>query len=651
MRFLIHGNAPWVSTGYGVQGAHLAPRLKALGHDVAFSSTYGQQGSTAKWRDINVYPAGYDVNSNDVIHGHALHHFRGDVESGWLITLIDVWALVNPLIADFQVAAWVPVDHFPAPRDVLKFFHLTGAVPVAMSEFGENLLREAGLDPTYIPLSVDMKVYKPTPMMTVGDRSQDTREVFKIPADAFVVGMVAMNKGWARDRKGFNEAFRAFAVFWQHHQDAVLLMHSEQLGGAEGINLLELAAHAGIPEHALIWSDQYAYRMGFSAEMMAATYTTMDVLLSPSHGEGFCVPLVEAQACGTPVIATDFSAQPELVCDPIRVRMGGDGLEVSGATPTSSGWLVDGQPEWDPPQHASYVCPRIDSVVVALELAYRADRDRMGLAAQQYVAKYDTDRVFQEHWVPFLATLEPPATEAKDPIPDAPDAVAVIVPALMRPHNVQPLVDSVMATTLNANVYFVCDPADLEQIAAVEASGARLLLFGGRDGGFAEKMNYGVANTTEPWVVWCGDDVRFHPGWMEEARRVSERADVIGTNDSLPGRVRNPDVAAGRHADHFLVRRSYIDDVGACLDGPGILAPEAYGHWYCDKEVIGLAKARGVYVHCGECVLEHLHPGYDNGERDQVYLMAIESAEPDRKEWLSRLPLVEMQRTTRAKVR
>jgi glycosyltransferase involved in cell wall biosynthesis len=62
-----------------------------------------------------------------------------------------------------------------------------------------------------------------------------------------------------------------------------------------------------------VWVDQYAYRLGAPAEVMAATYSAMDVLLAPSHGEGFCVPLIEAQACGTPVIATDFSAQPELV--------------------------------------------------------------------------------------------------------------------------------------------------------------------------------------------------------------------------------------------------------------------------------------------------------------------------------------------------
>jgi hypothetical protein len=63
-----------------------------------------------------------------------------------------VWCLVNPLLADFNIAAWCPVDHFPVPPDVLKFFHRTDAVPIAMSRYGERLLFDAGLDPVYIPL-------------------------------------------------------------------------------------------------------------------------------------------------------------------------------------------------------------------------------------------------------------------------------------------------------------------------------------------------------------------------------------------------------------------------------------------------------------------------------------------------------------------
>lgn len=620
MKILIHSNGPHVSTGYGVQTGLLAERLKAAGHDVAISCTYGQQGNVGEWRGIKLYPGGYETNGNDVIHNHALHHFDGDPKGGWIITLLDVWCMVNPRLADFNVLAWVPVDHFPAPPDVLKFFQRSNALPVAMSRFGERLLFEAGLAPTFIPLSVDTKAFKPTPTVQIGDKEVSGRQFIGVPEDAFVVGMVAMNKGWARDRKGFNEAFRAFGQFWQTHQDAVLYCHSDWPGGAEGINLKELALHASIPEHALVFVDQYAYRFGFKPEQMAAVYTAFDVLLAPSHGEGFGVPLIEAQACGTPVITTDFSAQTEL---------------------TGVGVKVPGQGEWDPAQHASYVVPFIGDIIRALEAAYelRCSEDLQAKAVA-FASGYDSDRVFESLWVPFLEQLDNPPGPVpleREPMPDE-NAVAVIVP-FCRPENLSRLLSSFDATNDGtASIVLVTD------VPVVD--GAPHVVSTDRDHTtYAEKVNIGVRNTTEPWVLIVGDDCEFKPGWLDAARKLSDRFDVIGTNDTS-GAVKNPDVAAGRHADHFFVRRAYIDTYGACLDGPGTLAPEAYRHWYCDKEVIELAKARRVFTPCLDSIIEHHHPGYegreDLREADPVYMTAVESAEADAKTFRQRLPLIHM---------
>lgn len=650
MKFLIHGNAPFVKSGYGVQVALLADRLDALGHEVAVSSTYGQQGAAGTWtttsgRPITVYPCGYEINGNDVVHGHALHHFDGDPLDGWIITLLDVWALRTPLLADFNVASWCPVDHFPTPPEVVDYFKRTGATPIAMSRFGERLLFDAGLDPVYIPLSVDTKVMQPTPTVRTASGILSARALLDIPRDAFCVGMVAMNKGWARDRKGFNEAFRAFGAFWQDHPEAILYLHAEKFGGAEGINLVELAQHCAIPEHAIRWVDQYAYRLGVPPGMMAATYTAVDVLLAPSHGEGFCVPLLEAQACGTPVICTDFSSQPELV---------------------GSGWLVSGQPEWDPSQRASYVCPFVDEIVNALEKAHAADLPAMIEPAARFAAMYDTDAVFEDFWLPFLASLEPqesePPSYEREPIGER-DAIAVIVPA-MRPENMARLYRSFAETNDGAaRLVVVADEgsalygeADVALQLATADDLVTLLSGEGdpRDSTYAEKVNTAFSSTTEPWVLLVGDDVEFKPGWIEEARKLSDRYDVIGTNDSSNG-VKNPDVAAGRHSDHSFFRRAYVDTLGACLDGPGVLAPECYGHWFVDKEQIGLAKARGVFAPCLSSIVEHHHPGYDGREdlrqADPVYMRAIECAEADRRLWQSRAPLVEMQRVSRGKPR
>lgn len=627
MRILIHANAPWVATGYGVQCGLLAERLKADGHDVAISSTYGQQGNMGTWRGIPVYPAGYETNGNDILHNHALHWFGGDPLGGWIVTLLDVWCLQNPLLADFNIAAWCPVDHLPAPQGVTDFFRRTAAVPVAMSRFGEGELRRAGLNPYFVPLAVDTKAFRPRRSILVGDREVTGRELLGLPEQAFVVGMVAMNKGWARDRKGFNEAFRAFSMFWSQHDDAVLYVHADWAGGAEGINLAKLALHAGIPEHALVWVNQYAYRFGFPPEQMAAVYSAMDVLLAPSHGEGFCVPLIEAQACGTPVIATDFSSQRELV---------------------GSGWRVKYQPEWDPAQGASYACPDIPDIYVALEECYRSDLNAMAVEAVEFAGRYDADRVYASHWRPLLDLLDRPAEILpleREPMTDC----AIVIPVMRRPDNAA----KVMASVLDGKVYAVADPDDTETIAAWEAAGATVIV-SDRGTSYAAKVNCGYEQTTEPWLFVCGDDVEFTPGCFAAAAKLTDRFDVIGTNDSA-GQPKNPDVAAGLHADHFFVRRAYVDEYGACLDGPGVLAPECYRHWFTDKEIVGLAKARGVFAPCLDSVVIHHHPGYDGREdlrrADPVYMLPLEHRAADEATWEARRPLVEMQRTSLAKVR
>lgn len=48
-------------------------------------------------------------------------------------------------------------------------------------------------------------------------------------------------------------------------------------------------------------------------EDMATLYTTAAVLLFPSHYEGFGLPVLEAQMCGTPVVCSDRGALPEVL--------------------------------------------------------------------------------------------------------------------------------------------------------------------------------------------------------------------------------------------------------------------------------------------------------------------------------------------------
>jgi glycosyltransferase involved in cell wall biosynthesis len=141
---------------------------------------------------------------------------------------------------------------------------------------------------------------------------------------------------------------------------------------------------------AIRFTDQYSLLAGLvQPANIAAWYNTLDLLTSCSYGEGFGLPIIEAQACGTPVVVTDFSAMPELC---------------------GSGWLVRGEKFWNG-AHRSWWCkPRIDEIVKAYELAWRAwDSGSINLRkrrARKFALQYDADLVIKEHWVPALEAVE-----------------------------------------------------------------------------------------------------------------------------------------------------------------------------------------------------------------------------------------------------
>lgn len=216
--------------------------------------------------------------------------------------------------------------------------------------------------------------------------------------------------------------------------------------------------------------------------------------------------------------------------------------------------------------------------------------------------------------------------------PPATDRCAVIVPALHRPQNVAPLIDSLRASTGLAIPYFVVDEGDQVMADTVLANGGRVIT---KSGSFAVKANYAVKWTDEPWLLFVGDDVHFHSGWLNAALDIANRYDksVIATNDC-----HNPFVTRGEHATHPLIERRYIDEFGASFDGPGTVAHEGYGHMFIDNEWTFLAKARQAFAAALGSRVEHLHPFYDETiADDEIYAKGRATVEADQQLWIDRV--------------
>jgi len=117
---------------------------------------------------------------------------------------------------------------------------------------------------------------------------------------------------------------------------------------------------------------------------MAAMYNAFDVKTLVSMGEGFGIPILEAQACGCPVVVGDWTSMGELCF---------------------SGWKVskaDAEPFWTPLAAYQYY-PRSGAILDAYEAAYQMKGNQeYRTRAREGALAYDADRVTEKYWKPVL---------------------------------------------------------------------------------------------------------------------------------------------------------------------------------------------------------------------------------------------------------
>lgn len=404
LRLLYSSNAFWCNSGYGVQGRSLLPRLAMLPEfggreNIAQFAWYGLQGGMHMVDGIAVYPGGNDAYGNDVIGAHTK-----DFGANIVISLIDVWVMRETAqkITPALWLPWLPIDHSPVPQrflDSLRGAHL----PLTYSKWGHEMLTQAGVENVYIPHGVEPRIYK---VYADRDKTREFKRRLTGVDNAHLTLMVAANKGFP-DRKGFQQQLRAWADFAKDKPQARLYIHTEPTPLYGGLDFGALLGNLGILEK-VSFPDRYQNFKGLPPEYLAMLYNAADIYLGAAMSEGFGIPLVEAQACGTPVITTDFSAMPELV------RWG------EAVAPRDMMWT---------PMNAWQAWPDHRGVQDALEAYYTEwheagdewPLEKREQASAAIHAEYDWDTIVREQWQPLIARLagEAPPLDARFTVSDS----------------------------------------------------------------------------------------------------------------------------------------------------------------------------------------------------------------------------------------
>lgn len=377
----------WVSnyttqSGYSNQARLWVKRIAALGHRIDVLNIGGGGGMPTMVEGIQVLPTALDMLGNDIIPAY-VEKQRYDA----VMSLTDTWAFRPEIMSQVRWFPLTPIDHAPVPPAVDASLK-AARTPIAISKFGVEQLRAAGYHPMYFPHGVDPNVFKPVDM-------QSARRQIGVPTDAFWVSFVGVNAD-APSRKGIPELLMAWSMFSRKHADAKLYLHTAEMGNLPvtsggGVRIDLLLKTLGIDTNTIRLVDQFDYRTGIGQSYLALMYAASDVLILPTKGEGFGLPLIESQRCGCPVITTDFAAGSELC---------------------ASGWLVDHEPTWSL-QSAFNARPSVASIVERLEEAYAHRGDmRKRMDAVTFAREYDADTVFARYGKPVIDAIATDALES-----------------------------------------------------------------------------------------------------------------------------------------------------------------------------------------------------------------------------------------------
>jgi glycosyltransferase involved in cell wall biosynthesis len=392
-RIAWYSNACHVPSGYGMQTAQVVHQMVKDGHEVAITANHGAQVMMNCTHGHPILPEGLIRYSLDAAPEN-IKTWIGD-QPGFGVVLFDLWPLIGVEgFNDLNLACWTPIDHDPVPPPVARFAFEGRHHIIAMSRFGEDRLLKAGIpreELTYIPHAIDTALFS--------DKGKSARSSMGIPEEAFLVITNAANRGRIPVRKAFGEMADAMATFMRDRPDVYWMMHTEPNGHSEGVNIPRLLAAVGIDPKRVRYPHPVHFRNGIPQEAIASIYSAADVQLLTSMGEGFGIPAIESQACGTPVIVSNFTAQPELV--------------------GPHGKIVPVQRVWDEFQQSFFAIPNVLAIVSALQEVYEETKagkvDRAAVSAA--MGQYEQTKVYSESWKPLIELMTARKRVPAQPVP------------------------------------------------------------------------------------------------------------------------------------------------------------------------------------------------------------------------------------------
>lgn len=194
------------------------------------------------------------------------------------------------------------IPQYALPRRMMQWTARRAAASIGVCAALVDVLRGWGVAPERLYVmrnGVDLKRFRPVPQNAAR-------------AELGLSGSpVLLSVGYLVERKGHHIAIEAMPTVLATHPHARLVIVGE---GVERERLLALCQRLSV-------QDNVTFTGALPNAELFKWYSAADVLVLASSREGWANVLLEAMACGTPVVATDIWGTPEVVADAVAGRL------------------------------------------------------------------------------------------------------------------------------------------------------------------------------------------------------------------------------------------------------------------------------------------------------------------------------------------
>jgi len=270
-------------TGIGVYANAILPDLQCLSHILIPGGSPGshvERITRFAWTQIHL-PSVARRNRASLIFTPAPEGYLGQQTTPQVMMVHDLRPLSHPKLTlqSFYFKAWVP-SLLRQAKHLLTNSNHTALEILRLTGINEQKL-------TVIPLGYDSSLYKP---------SQAAPNSHERP--------YILHVGQAYPHKNIGRLICAFALVRVQHPDLQLVLVGKSLG-RESQRIVHLISQLQLDSHVLF--KHYVPR-----EELPALYQHAIAFVYPSLWEGFGLPILEAMACGTPVITSYGSGTEEI---------------------------------------------------------------------------------------------------------------------------------------------------------------------------------------------------------------------------------------------------------------------------------------------------------------------------------------------------